>query len=177
MNFCKSASLISLIVLSTCNVHAEPAKAADEKSFFAMILDLENSIPFKKTVVEKLTDCRLKLKYSSRDLKEYDSDVSNTNLVANVWLKEATPPDEFAKGILIVYLNKTKSIITEDAVRKAFGKPNRIDDALNSDISEAGQPKSLIYNKKWGLLIFDVDKAPEHHLKKVCIQASVSPPL
>jgi hypothetical protein len=177
MKFCKSAILTALMVLSTYNAYAQPAKTASAKTLFAMILNLENSIPLQKAVVEKLTGRQLKLKMNFKDTREYDSGVSKSNLVRHVWLKEAAPPDQFFKGIAIVYLNKTKPVTSESAIQAAFGSPDRTDSALNADIDEASQTKSLIYKTKWGLLIFDVDKTPEHCLEKVCLQASLSPPL
>jgi hypothetical protein len=182
MKFCRF-SIIGFILLSANGLaFAEPSNIVDQKTLFTTVSKLEKVLPFKEKGVEEVTGCKLNnvlptVSSTKTEGREYYESVKSTDgLVAKLELIEFLPPTDIAKGIVIITLNKTKPIISEKEVRATFGKPADIRDGLNMDIPESGQPKALMYNRKWGDLVFYVSKTPDHRLQEVLLKAIAYPP-
>jgi hypothetical protein len=183
MKFCRFSTIGFILLSANRLAFAEPSNIVDQKTLFTTVSKLEKVLPFKQKGVEEVTGCKLGNVLSpGNSTKEegreyYESAKSNDGLVAKLKLIEFLPPTDIAKGVVVITLNKTKPIISEKEVRATFGKPADISDGLNMGIPESGQPKALMYRRKWGDLVFFVSKTPDHRVQEVLLEAIAYQPL
>jgi hypothetical protein len=178
-------ALMSMTIYCLVAAHAlaNTVELKTARELFHAIQVLENALPFKKENVERLTGCSLGVDKSPhhfvglQDREQFFSKKFTDRLVSQVEMIEALQPDKNFQGIVTIRTNKIRFRVSEAEIRSAFGKPDELSDALDMDIPESGQPKSLLYRRKWGLLIFSVSKVKEHYLEDVVLQAIRQPPV
>jgi hypothetical protein len=177
-----SSPLLCLILLAVLPAQAETIDINDAKSLFIAVHKLEQSIPFRKKEVEVLLGCKLHSRADivvegPNDTEDYLTEPRTNGLLKQVTLNEIFKPTPSFKGILILLLNQSAKDATVADVRASFGKPDRESDSMVADVDPGGQAQTLIYDRAWGTLLFDVTKSKEHQIVKVVLQAVKMPTL
>jgi hypothetical protein len=166
---------------SACNREPYSADIVSEhidtkEQLFSVVNQLEESIPFSISALEKIFGCKFKKLHRCN----YDTDDNispwgcsiaadglNSDLIETV-SAFVIPNKTSNDGSVLMYL-RSDVPITIDQVKQHFGMYSEIATHPRPYMADDGSPRYFVYRKKWGLLIFDCPNG-QNTVKQICLR-------